>query len=313
MAEELALEFVNFTDQSLTQICHRIGPNADGFSPDMCLDALVSKVCRLVFAIHASNPLMTFLLLLSIVVSAGLMFLRWRTRAGRVAYPNDVLAWIGFVGLLLTWGLFVPVNIWATLAHEADAWIFGSEKFDGGIVETSTVVFYALAILSAIVLFRRAGAIYGVKAGPMWRVILMLGIFGFIAMIGEEISWGQHWLGFATPASLSEANLQHEANLHNLISPRLYDVIYQGLGWSLILCPPIAVYFGETVRDLTIVRFLRDCFSWPATYALMVSAGILLQHEAFEELSEMVLAFAVFYALLSLALRTKKVSGLVLA
>ena len=42
----------------------------------------------------------------------------------------------------------------------------------------------------------------------------------------------------------------------------------------------------------------------------MVSAGILLQHEVFEEMSEMVLAFAFFYALLTLALRSKKVSGL---
>ncbi len=262
------------------------------------------------FVIHASNPLMTILLVLSVTVSAGLMFIRWLDRAGRVIYQSDALTWFGFAGLLLTWGLFVPVNIWATLAHEADAWIFGSEKFDGGIVETSTVFFYALAIVCAIALFQRASAIYGAKAGPMWRVILMLGILGFVAMIGEEISWGQHWLGFATPESLSQANLQHEANLHNLISPRLYDTIYQGLGWCLILSPPAAYYVGESLRDLTIVRFLRDCFSWPATYALMVSAGILLQHEVFEEMSEMVLAFAIFYALLTLALRSKKVSGL---
>ncbi len=40
----------------------------------------------------------------------------------------------------------------------------------------------------------------------------------------------------------------------------------------------------------------------------MVSAGVLFQHEVFEELAEMVLAFAVFYALLSLALRTKVAS-----
>lgn len=240
------------------------------------------------------------------------MLLRWRDRAERQAYPRDKLAWTGWAGLVLTWGLFVPVNIWATLAHENESWIFGSEKFDGGVVETSTVFFYALAILCAIALFRRASTIYGAKAGPMWRVILMLGILGFIVMIGEEISWGQHWLGFATPESLSQSNLQHEANLHNLISPRLYDMIYQGLGWALILCPPLAVYFGKTMRDLTITRFLCDCFSWPATYALMVSAGILLQHEVFEELSEMVLAFAVFHALLSLALRSKAVQSSVL-
>ncbi len=265
------------------------------------------------FVIHASNPLMTILLIVSVIVSAGLMFVRWLGRAGREIYPRDGLAWVGIVGLMLTWGFFVPFNTWAAVSHEGDAWILGSETFDGGLVETLTAVFYASAIACASVLLKRASAIYGAQAGPMWRTLLMLGIFGFIAMIGEEISWGQHWLGFATPESLSEINLQHEANLHNLVSPRLYDLIYQGLGWGLILFPPMAFCFGNSVRDLTIVRFLHDCFSWPATYALMVSAGILLQHEVFEELAEMVLAFAVFYALLSLALRAKAASVQALA
>jgi hypothetical protein len=37
----------------------------------------------------------------------------------------------------------------------------------------------------------------------------------------------------------------------------------------------------------------------------MVSSGIVLQHEVFEELSEIILAFAVTYTLLSLSLREK--------
>jgi hypothetical protein len=50
---------------------------------------------------------------------------------------------------------------------------------------------------------------------------------------------------------------------------------------------------------------LRDCSSWPAAYALMVSAGILFQHEVFEKFSEIILAFAVLYAFLGLSLREK--------
>lgn len=249
---------------------------------------------------------MTALFLLSALVSMILSLFRWLGRRGRIAHPLDLVTALGFVGLIMTWGVFVPTDVWATLHHQTESWIFGSEQFDGGIVETATVLFYALAIACALFLFRRASSLYGAKAAPMWRVILMMGIFGFVAMIGEEISWGQHWLGFATPESLIEVNLQHEANLHNLVSPRLYDALYQGLGWCLILLPPIAHHYGKSLAHLTIVRFLRDCFSWPAVYGLMVSAGILLQHEVFEELSEMVLAFTVFYALLSLMVRTKK-------
>jgi hypothetical protein len=37
----------------------------------------------------------------------------------------------------------------------------------------------------------------------------------------------------------------------------------------------------------------------------MVSAGVLFQHEVFEKFSEIILAFAVLYAMLGLALRAK--------
>lgn len=63
---------------------------------------------------------------------------------------------------------------------------------------------------------------------------------------------------------------------------------------GLILLQSVAFQFGQSVRDPIIFQLLHDCYSWPAAYALMVSAGISLQHEVFEEFSEMVLAFAVF-------------------
>jgi hypothetical protein len=58
---------------------------------------------------------------------------------------------------------------------------------------------------------------------------------------------------------------------------------------------------------------LRDCSSWPAAYALMVSAAVLLQHEVFEKFLEIILAFAVLYALLGLSLRAKFRSDTALA
>ncbi|MEY3234183.1 MAG: hypothetical protein RL230_1454 [Pseudomonadota bacterium] len=220
--------------------------------------------------------------------------------------PKDNAAWLGYCGFAATWAFFVPLNAWAKLTHQDEFWILGSEAVDGGFVETATVAFYGCAIACAVILFRRASTIYGHQSAPAWRVLLMLGILGFIGMIGEEISWGQHWLGFATPEGLAEINLQHESNVHNLVSPRLYDTVYQVMGFTLILSPPAPTYLAKPWGHLTIVRFLRDCFSWPATYAMLISAGILLQHEAFEELSEMVLALAVFQALWSLSLQINK-------
>ena len=42
-----------------------------------------------------------------------------------------------------------------------------------------------------------------------------LGAFFFLAF-GEELSWGQHYLGYATPGALQGLNQQGEVNLHNL-------------------------------------------------------------------------------------------------
>ena len=44
---------------------------------------------------------------------------------------------------------------------------------------------------------------------------LLLGLL-FFAAFGEEISWGQRLLGFATPESVAELNRKDEFNVHNL-------------------------------------------------------------------------------------------------
>lgn len=249
--------------------------------------------------LNSSNPIMLGLLAASLVASAGSLVLR---RPAAAAFPGGTRGlafWTGLSGFLATWLVFVPVNGLAHVAGDSDSWIFGSERFDGGVVETLTVVFYLFAIGQAALLLRRADDLYGTASAGLWRLILGLGLVGFVLMIGEEISWGQHWMGFRTPDELASVNLQGEANVHNLVSPRLYDAIYQALGWSLILLPAAATFLKDRLPGLSVLAFLRGCYVWPLTYPLMVSSGVLLQHEVFEELSEMVLAVTVFQTLLS--------------
>lgn len=51
---------------------------------------------------------------------------------------------------------------------------------------------------------------------PLRRVsYVLLALFFFVAF-GEELSWGQHYFGFATPAAIEQLNQQEELNLHNL-------------------------------------------------------------------------------------------------
>jgi len=220
-------------------------------------------------------------------------FNSWRRRID----PQARSLWLGLTGLALVWLLFAPVNILAHLSGDLDSWIFGAETFDGGVVETGTVAFYAGAIALALTLAARHPGLYGQASSRLWRPLFGFAALAFALMIGEEMSWGQHILGFGTPPELAVANLQGEANVHNLVSPRLYDLIYCGLGWSLILLPPLGAWLSPRLPRFSPLAFMADIWSaWPA-YALLVSSGILLQHEVFEELSEMVLAIAIFVTL----------------
>lgn len=58
---------------------------------------------------------------------------------------------------------------------------------------------------------RQSGAVPSLR-----RVSYVLLAFFFFVAFGEELSWGQHYLGFATPEAIEELNQQEEFNLHNL-------------------------------------------------------------------------------------------------
>jgi len=60
-------------------------------------------------------------------------------------------------------------------------------------------------------------------AVALWRVdrrslaaLYAVAALGAVFVIGEEISWGQRILGFATPESLEDVNNQGETNIHNV-------------------------------------------------------------------------------------------------
>ena len=248
---------------------------------------------------------MAILTILALLVSAVCLLLSLRAGDGTARRARrGTLDRAGMIALLAVWGLLVPFNLVSHLAGDHEAWIFGSETFDGGVVENLTILFYTLAVAVSGLLFARASRLYGEASAGAWRLILAFITVCFILMIGEEASWGQHLLGFSTPSDLAAVNLQGESNLHNLVSPRLYDLIYQVMGFAFILTPP-AAWFGLRGRTRpSLILFLQEVYRRPVVYALMASSGVLLQHEALEELAEMVLAFAIFYTLTDLAWRT---------
>lgn len=83
-----------------------------------------------------------------------------------------------------------------------------------GPVETGTVAVLLLGIIAGLTALRQAS-----KLPARWLTIwLVLAILGSTYFGGEEASWGQHWLGWETPASVAGLNDQGETNLHNTSS-----------------------------------------------------------------------------------------------
>lgn len=137
-----------------------------------------------------------------------------------------IAATAGLAGVLL--GLFLVAP--ATFSE------LGRE--DGPAENVTAVVFLVAAVATAVatVRTRRRGA-----PGVVLLAIVTLGLF----VSGmEEISWGQRIVGFTGPETLTGANLQQEANLHNLATDATETAFYSAAAFGLVLLPYLAERLG---------------------------------------------------------------------
>lgn len=181
------------------------------------------------------------------------------------------------------------------------------------------------------------------RSSALWRRVQLGGLaFFFFVAFGEEASWGQHWLGFATPDEMKTLNAQQETNLHNLWvvdsyeadagktkgfekkkgpaalllnSNRLFDLIMIGLFWLL----PAAARFPRALAAL-LRRWATPVPAWPfavlllvvflgtaATEALLVDG--MIRHLAVSEVREFGYSLLGFLAALELLRRAPPAAG----
>lgn len=89
---------------------------------------------------------------------------------------------------------------------------------ESGAYEIGSVVI--MVLLAAYVIYL---LIYGeVQERFAKSHLILVLIVGVLALVvaGEELSWGQHLLGFSSPQLFIDHNLQQETNLHNFIKGR---------------------------------------------------------------------------------------------
>ena len=80
---------------------------------------------------------------------------------------------------------------------------------ENGVIETIQVILVLLAFILSLNIFLRLK----IKTEKIFFLIISIGLFYYL---GEEISWGQHYLKFKTPEVLIPLNNQKEFNLHNI-------------------------------------------------------------------------------------------------
>ena len=112
------------------------------------------------------------------------------------------------------------------------SWVHG----EFGLIENGTVLLLLLATALSVQALRDLPP--GAPQRPLRILMALVLAAGTFFFAGEELSWGQHWLGFQTPEALVEGNWQEEVNLHNSRHEWVYALThkwpYLALSWG---CP----------------------------------------------------------------------------
>ena len=212
--------------------------------------------------------------------------------------------WLWFPPLLLV-GV-VPLKLIAPEAYAT--WVVG----ELALIELATPL---LAL---------GGAAFGVAAlrvlrdhSRLLRTWVSLVVLACVYFAGEEISWGQHLVGWETPTYIEAVNDQQETNLHNISSwfdqkPRLLLEIWVLVGgilvpvWGLAR-PPVAppafrAWFWPTI-DCTFTAVLAILVRLPERIKKWADIDTLPLEVRFSEFQEYY--FALFLMLYLAAIYTR--------
>ena len=201
------------------------------FQPDFLLQFLDRFTTRNYQGLLNDRP--EFLLDLAVIWLAGLVLLFLDSRC-RDRTAKGLLQWLGAVrrvpegrldravriGTWVASFVVAPVLAVAYIAHLGmsevpSGWFFGE---DGLMEDLQFAGFVFAAVLLAVAAYRAKGG----DASHRWRMCFMIVLaMAFMVVAMEEISWGQRLFGIQTPDGLSQINMQHELNFHNIFNTYL--------------------------------------------------------------------------------------------
>ena len=152
---------------------------------------------------------------------------------------------------------------------------------EDGIVEWLQV----LVLIGLVIAGLALGARLWRSGHRAWAIVFGVAALGAIFIAGEEISWGQRILGFATPGDLEDINDQGETTLHN-IGPLLS---FMNLGIFFVTMTaglaPFIWRWGRPGQDRTLDSMVLVPPLFLATSFLFAGAWRLLRYSILTESS----------------------------
>jgi hypothetical protein len=121
--------------------------------------------------------------------------------------------------------------------------------YEDGPLEMATAIFATAAGILLIWVHDRCRQ-HGVLVKRRHYTLLTLMTVFMFFVAGEEISWGQRFLGFGTPEFVGEANQQGEFNIHNLSIIHAYKdglLTIAIFAWGVVL-PLARPFFGFVTK-----------------------------------------------------------------
>lgn len=187
------------------------------------------------------------------------------------------------------WWLLIPIAlIGGQIALELsihDKIFLARLHSEGGPQETLQELFIGMALLLALWMLVRLDWGSQKLAGA----VIALAALGSFYILGEEISWGQHKLGWSTPEFWGALNDQNETNLHNTSSwfdqkPRL--LLFIGIVIAGLIVPALRRWKPSTLPA-------RFTLFYPANVLCVTALGVLLPYTA-QEIAEHVFDSKIF-------------------
>lgn len=161
----------------------------------------------------------------------------------------------------------------------------GLPTYEGVYEDVSTSVLFLSSVLFFISALQNDQNMKSKANHRLIKTVSLIFAFVILVMVGEELSWGQHFFKWKAEGIFKDYNYQQETNLHNFINPVL-PLFYPFVGITAFLALMLAWFFPAGNKGV-----LQKLFIPPPSFLLLffflACAGFYGPGEMFEALLSM--------------------------